>query len=363
MRKWYAFQAAADSDDVAQIDILDFIGSWGDEWWGDVVTARSFIEELGKLPASVGTIRVRVNSPGGDAIAAVTIANALRDERAWKGRRVEMRVEGLAASAASVVLQAGDVIEVADNALIMIHDPWSLAIGTAEDLRKTAEALDKVRDTIVTTYQWHSTLSAEDISALMTATTWMDADEAIEKGFATEKVEGLRAAACLDPRAVAKLAVPEKYAARVAALLRPEVPPEPAPVEEPVSSAAEVLAACAAAGLDLSFAQALVSENVRSDHLDGVIAAEREARARAAARGDEIRALCAVAHQEDLAGEYVAGGMTVGQVRAHLSKITAKLDRVEIDAGLDPDHGTRRRPVIDVVAVYAERNRLRLVKE
>lgn len=379
MREWFKIKAAkAEDEAVARIDILDFIGTWGDEFWGDVVTAKTFVEALAKLPEAVKTIRIGVNSPGGDVFAAITIANALREQRASKGRRVEMVVEGLAASAASVVLMAGDTIEMADNALLMIHDPWSWAIGSADEMRKSAEALDKVRDTIITTYQWQSPLSAEEIGALMSAETWMDADEAVAAGFATEKVEGLKAAASLDPRAATKLRVPEKYADRVQALLRvddpaPEALPEPAPTpvqdalpapaappQAPaVADAAEVVRLCGDAGLDLAFAQALIGEGVTAPAVEARITAEKEGRQRAEARANEIRALCARARQEDLAGEYVAGGMTVEQVRSQLTKITAKLDKVEIDAGLEPDHGTRKRAVIDVVAVYAERNRLK----
>lgn len=366
MREWFRIKAKAEGETVAHIDILDFIGTWGEEFWGDVVTAKSFVEALAKLPEAVKTIRIAVNSPGGDVFAAITIANALRDQRASKGRRVEMVVEGIAASSASVLLMAGDTIEMADNALLMIHNPWSWAIGTADEMRKSAESLDKVRDTIITTYQWQSSLSAEEIGALMQAESWMDADEAIANGFATSKVEGLRAAASLDPRAATKLKVPEKYVDRVQAMLRVDDPAPPAPAVEDkaplpapaVVDAAEVVRLAADAGLDLGFAQALIGEGLTASAVEARITSEKEGRVRADARATEIRALCAKAKQDDLAGEYVAGGMGVEQVRSQLTKITAKLDRVEIDGGLAPDHGTRRKPVIDVVAVYAQRNRL-----
>lgn len=281
MREWFRIKAQAD-ETVASIDILDFIGTWGDEFWGDVVTAKTFVEALAKLPESVQTIRIRVNSPGGDVFGAITIANALREQRASKGRSVEMVVEGLAASAASLLLMAGDTIEMSDNALLMIHNPWSWAIGSAEEMRKSADALDKVRDTIITTYQWQSSLSAEEIGALMDAETWMDADEALANGFATSKVEGLKAAASIDPRGVAKLTVPEKYAARVAALLKqPEPPPAPAPKDEPPpkpqpADVAEVVRLCGDAGLDLAFAQALIGEGLALEAVQARAGAEKQ---------------------------------------------------------------------------------------
>ncbi len=361
MRKWYEIKLQADDESAADIHVTDFIGDWIDDYWGFGVTAKGFIDQLSKLPDAVRTIRLHVNSPGGDVFAALNIANALRDQRATKGRTVETVVDGLAASAASLLIMAGDPIRISDNGLVMIHQPWSVALGNAGEMRKMAETLDKLRDTIVATYRWKSQLSAEELIGLMDAETWMDADEAIARGFADEKIEGLRAAAGIDPRAAARLQVPERYAGRVAALL---APPEPVAAEPPAAEPAPVdpgpiLQACSEAGLDLAFAQALIAAAPAPDAVAGCIAAEQDARARAAARAEEIRAVCAVAQQDDLAAGYVASGMTVGQMRDHVARITAKLDKAEIDAGLDPDHGTRRRPVIDVVAVYAERNRLR----
>src|SRR5690606_18599525 len=124
-------------------------------------------------------------------------------------------IDGLAASAASIIAMAGQRVRMADNALLMIHNPWTVGIGNAAEMRKTAETLDTGRDTIIATYRWHATLDEKDIADLMDAETWMEADEAIGWGFATEKVEGLKAAASLRPQAIAKLEIPEKYRARV----------------------------------------------------------------------------------------------------------------------------------------------------
>jgi ATP-dependent protease ClpP protease subunit len=363
----------AEDETVADIHIIDVIGDWVDDWIKDwlgtdtPVTAKQFVDELAKLPPSVKTLRVHVNSPGGDVFGAVNIANALRAERA-KGRTVETIVDGLAASAASLIVMAGEPARISDNGLLMIHDPWTVAVGNAAEMRQAAADLDKFRDaSLIPTYQWHTDLSAGEIAAMLAATTWMDADEALANGFADEKIEGLRAAASIDPRAAGKLKIPEKYADRVKALLRPEDEPKdgpkpaPAPTPTPaVADAAEVVRLCGESGLDLAFAQALIGEGLTLEAVRARASSEKQARAAAEARATEIRALCAKAKQDDLAAGYVSGGMTVEQVRDHLTKITAKLDKVEIDAGLDPDHGTKHKPAIDVVAVYAERNRLRL---
>ena len=369
-KKWFEFRAQDEDASTVDIYILDIIGDWLDDLWGfdGVTTAKAFVEELSKLEDSVKTLRVHLNSPGGDVFAALNIANALRDQRVSKGRTVETIVDGLAASSASIIAMAGSPVRMSDNALMMIHDPWSFAIGGSDDLRKEADALDTVRDTIVTTYQWHSELKTDELRALMEAETWMDADEAIAKGFADEKVEGLKAAASINPRALTKLKVPEKYAERVKALVRddepepaPKAPPEPTP-EPAAADTAEVVKLCGGAGLDIDFAQALIGEGATTEDVSARIAAEKESRAGAQARDKEIRAVCKVAGLEDFADSYVTGGMAVDQVREQATLITAKLDKVEIDAGLGPDDGTRRKPVIDVREVYAQRNQLRLTE-
>lgn len=207
------------ADAGADLYIYDDIGK---SWMGDeTVTAKQFVADLAALPASVKAIRVHVNSMGGDVFDALAIANALRAQRTTKGRTVEMTVDGIAASAASVVLMAGSPIKIADNALIMIHDPFTLGMGNAEDMRRLADDLDTVRDAIVATYKWQVPLSEDEIKALMDAETWMDADAAIKNGFATTKIKGLKAAASISQQAFGQYQIPEQYRARVLALGAP----------------------------------------------------------------------------------------------------------------------------------------------
>src|ERR1043165_2866934 len=155
-RNWWRMDASSDPA-VAEIFVIDIIGDWVDqlinEFWGmkATLTAKAFLDQLSTLDAGVKTLRVHINSPGGDVFAAATIANALRDQQLTKGRTVETFVDGLAASAASVILMAGSKVTVADNALIMVHLPWTIAMGNAKDLGKVVNELDKVRNTIVAT--------------------------------------------------------------------------------------------------------------------------------------------------------------------------------------------------------------------
>jgi len=346
---WFRFGTAAADASVAEIHIIDFIGDWIDDAinraWGEHigVTARSFVEQLSKLPAAVQTINVHINSPGGDVQGGINIANALRAETA-KGRTVVTYVDGIAASIASVIAMAGSRVVMADNALMMIHDPWGFEIGNAAELRKSADVLDTMRDQIVATYRWHSTLEPDAIAGLMAAETWMSADEAIAQGFATEKVEGLKAAALITRASLKTLKVPAEYQARVEALVQPE-PTKPVP-----AAAAEVARLSAEAGASASFIAEIVGANLTLDDAKARIAtdktsreaADQQARAMreaAEARSTDIRAACALAKLPELADAYVAGGMPLDQVRAQLTVMAAKLDKVEIDTTLVPAGG------------------------
>lgn len=356
MRTWYRVQNEASTPTVADIYITDFIGDWLDDYFGFGVTAKSFLEALGNLPAAVTTIRVHINSPGGDVFSATTIANALRDQQLVNKRSVETVIDGLAASAASVIAMAGRTVTMADNALMMIHQPWTGLYGNAAELRKVADELDTITKAIVATYQWHSTLSADEIVALMDATTWMDADEAIARGFATEKVEGLKAAASLDPKALVKLSVPDQYRARVEALTQ-KPQPAPAPTPAPVAATAEeIFDMCEAAGC-VELAKTFRGTNATVDEVTARVAEAQAAKAAASQRATEIRALCKAAKQDGRAELYIRSALSLDDVRLDLATITAQLDKVEIDTGLKPDHQPTQGRVIDRVSIYDRFNR------
>jgi ATP-dependent protease ClpP protease subunit len=183
MRHWYKFSATTKVDE-REICIYDEIGQ---SFYNDrAVTASAFIQELQALPESVRTLRVRVASPGGNPFDAVAIANSLRDQRMRHRRAVHVVIESLAASAASIISCAGSPIRIHDNALMMIHNPFGLGFGTADELRATAAALDRITDAILSTYRWVSTKTEAQLKAMMKSVTWMDANEAKEAGFVTE---------------------------------------------------------------------------------------------------------------------------------------------------------------------------------
>ena len=340
MRTWFHIKNAADDPSIVEISIIDYIGSWDDDWFArnfglDMgVTARAFVEQLAALPASVTAIHLHINSPGGDVQAGINIANALRDQQVSKGRVVETFIDGIAASIASAIAMAGSKVTIGDNALLMVHNPYVMALGDASELRKTADILDTMRAQVVATYQWHSPLDDAALVALMDAETWMDADLAIANGFATDKMEGLKAVASLDRRGMAKFTVPEKFCARVDALLAPAPVDPPAPV---AASARDVLRLCREGGVH-DLAEGLITAGATSEAVTAAIAEAKTTRAAAAARATEITALCATAKLLELADGYIAGAMTTSAIKAHLTTLTAKLDQIEIDGGLPPDH-------------------------
>ena len=183
MASWYAIRARGTGAEVA---IYDEIGAYG-------VSAKGFLTELGALP-DAAPIDLRLNSPGGSVFDAVAIHNALKRHEG----KVTVWIDGIAASAASYVAMAGDEIVMPENAFLMIHDPAGLVMGTAEDMRAMAEALDKVKGSLVAGYAAKSGRAAEDIAALMRAETWFDAKDALDAGLATRIAEPVRMAARFD---------------------------------------------------------------------------------------------------------------------------------------------------------------------
>ena len=187
-KQWYEIRSV--TADVAEIFIYERIGM--DFWSGEGVTAKGFLKELGAIKSS--QINLHINSPGGSVFDATAIYNGLKNHAA----KVTTYIDGIAASAASIVALAGDKVVIASNALYMIHNPMTYADGNANELRKVADVLDKVRDTMTNVYMEKTTLSEDELIAALDAETWYDADEAIAAGFANEKTQALDAAASID---------------------------------------------------------------------------------------------------------------------------------------------------------------------
>lgn len=148
-----------------------------DSWFDDDVTPKLFRDEL---MAGSGDITVWLNSPGGDCIAAAQIYNMLMD---YKGS-VTVKIDGIAASAASVIAMAGTKVLMSPVSTMMIHNPMTIAYGNSDEMQKAIEMLDSVKDSIINAYEIKTGLSRAKLSHLMDAETWMDANKAVELGFA-----------------------------------------------------------------------------------------------------------------------------------------------------------------------------------
>ena len=150
-----------------------------ESWFDDDVTPELFKEELN---AGTGNITVWINSPGGDCVAAAQIYNMLMD---YKGD-VTVKIDGIAASAASVIAMAGTKVLMSPVSMMMIHNPATIAFGDKSEMNKAIEMLDAVKDSIMNAYEIKTGMSRAKISHLMDAETWMDAHKAMELGFADE---------------------------------------------------------------------------------------------------------------------------------------------------------------------------------
>lgn len=175
---FWSFKAAAQDGTAPELILYGDISN--QTWWGDEVTPRKFSEEL-KALGNVPEIIVRINSSGGDVFAANAIYTRLKDNPA----KITVKIDGWAASAATIIAMAGDVIEIPQNGVFMVHDPAMGLCGyfKESDLAKVSEELKVIKQSIVNGYALKTGKSAEEIAAIMAAETWYDGNRAIEAGF------------------------------------------------------------------------------------------------------------------------------------------------------------------------------------
>ena len=181
-KRFWEVRAAANKAKAGEVLLYGPISS--STWLGDEVTPKQFKADLDGL-GEVDTIDLYINSEGGDVFAAQAIYSMLKRHPA----AVHTHVDGLAASAASLVAMAGETITLPINAMLMLHSPWSLAMGNAKDLRTMADALDQIRESMIAVYSERSGKAHDEVVAILDAETWYTAEEAVAAGFADE-VEG-----------------------------------------------------------------------------------------------------------------------------------------------------------------------------
>lgn len=222
---WYSIKASATG--TAEILIYDEIGRWG-------VSAKLFAEQLMAL-GDIRHINLRIHSEGGDVFEGVAIYNALANHPAT----ITVYIDGLAASMASVIAMVGDTIIMPENAMMMIHKPWGISGGDADDMRQYAELLDKVESALISSYTKKTGKTPEEIAALLSATTWLTAEEAVAGGFADQIAAPLKMAAALNSKRIQDHDMPNS----MKALLRPRAQAPATPQAPAASPDAETIRA------------------------------------------------------------------------------------------------------------------------
>ena len=291
MQTWYNLKAAADKTPV--LSIFDDIGAYG-------VSAKSFLNDLRTV--TTDEVDVEINSPGGDVFAGLAIYNGLRAS----GKKINVKVLGLAASAASLVAMAGDTIEMPENAFMMIHNPWGFAMGGADEMRNTADVLDKIGTGLVSTYAKRTGKTDQEITALLDAETWMTAQEAVDAGFATSVTAALAMKA-----SYSEDRLPENV--RLAFKAQAPAPVEPAPAEAPApvfgkTLAEQVHTIANAAGLGQYAAVWGADPALRNT--EQVTARAELAR--------EVQALCVLAKRPEMSDKFIKAATPLQDVRAEI---------------------------------------------
>ena len=169
-------------NEESEENTLLLYGAIGDDttWFEDDVTPKQFKAELNAC--NNADITVKINSPGGDVFAAAEIYTALKE---YKGG-VNVEIDALAGSAASVIAMAGDIVSISPAGMIMIHNPSTIAIGDSDEMKTAVRMLDEVKESIINAYELKTKLPRDKISRLMDAATWFNAKKALELGFVDE---------------------------------------------------------------------------------------------------------------------------------------------------------------------------------
>jgi ATP-dependent Clp endopeptidase proteolytic subunit ClpP len=372
--RWYGFRAQSKG---AEIVIYDEIGAFG-------IPAKAFLDDL-KALGPIAELTVRINSPGGSVFDGVAIYNALKRHDA----AITVWIDGIAASIASMIAMAGDEVVMPENAMLMVHDPSGLVMGTAADMRAMAEALDKMTTGMVAAYRDKSGRSDAEIEALMRNETWLSAEEAVAFGLADRVEQPVRMAAAFDlsrfsnppPQLAALVATPSPQEddmsdSKKASPRKPGPDESTTPQVAPSETSADGTTASAAsqpalaaqaepAPAPAATPQPAVAEAARPAEpppqasaqvidLDAVRAEERRATLAYVA---EVHELCALAGRGDLAADFIARATPVALVRRALLEARAAEDAATaIRSQVRPATVEPAQPAIDTAAIYAARN-------
>lgn len=187
-KNWFRMQAK--EDQTVDIYIYDEIGGWG-------ISARGFTEDLLSL-GNLSHINLHIHSPGGEVFDGIAIYNQLKNHSAT----ITVYIDGLAASMASVIAMVGDTVIMPKNAMMMIHKPWGVSWGDANDMREYADLLDKLENVLIPAYVAKTGKTTEEMTAMLEQETWLDGDECVEHGFADKVIEPVKAMASLTSKRI-----------------------------------------------------------------------------------------------------------------------------------------------------------------
>ena len=180
MPKQFKFWNVMKNDEEKSAELILYGSIGSNEYWDDI-SDKAFKQDIENL-GDVENITLHINSPGGSVFSAVAIANTLKNHKA----KITANIDGLAASAATIITSACDTVRMPKNALFMVHNPITFAYGNNQDMQKTLEMLNKVKNSIIETYLNKAKTDKETLSELMDNETWMSAEEAKEYGFIDE---------------------------------------------------------------------------------------------------------------------------------------------------------------------------------
>lgn len=324
---WYNIRAADEgSAKVIEVFIYGEIGMWG-------VTSGDFIRDLKAVDDGTSQILVRFDTIGGDLFDGIAMHNILRG----LGQRCTARIDGACFSAGSVAACGAHRVEMADNALMMIHNPWTWIAGDADELRKMAEMMDKAFEGIVASFQHRAlTIDEAELKRLIEEETWMTATEAKAMGFVDEILgtgQPMAANAALGKILNRYRNTPPEALKLLHAQVEPEDPAptdppsnDPAPTDpqspEAVALATQLATDCAAAGLS-----ACLPALIKASGLKNAAAVKAQLD-----RAKAVRAVCLVAKLPDEAPALIEAGLDADGARAKLfDKIASNSSALEID--------------------------------
>lgn len=310
-KTWFTCEASGDSK--AEIHIYDEIGMWG-------VSAGDFNTEL-KALGPVPEIDLYINSPGGSVFDGISIYNMLKRHKAT----VTVHIDGIAASIASLIAMAGDVVIMPSNAMMMIHDPSGFVGGTSKEMRDIASALDKMKASMVAAYATKTGLPDEEVRQIMSDETWLSAAEAVDMGFADKLAPEVKMAAMFNlskfkhpPEAMGSInRGDEPLNTEVTMTTKQETPAE---MEARLRT--EITAQLAADAVKAAADEKAKPFKKKGDEEDDKETGD-EAEARVRAEIAEVVAMCELTGYTSKANDFIAKGLKPAQALAELQKLKA----------------------------------------